>query len=125
MAETISVLVVDEDAEVLGLTQTFLERQNDDLAVQTETDATAATDRAIDEGVDCVVSDLRMPEMDGVALAEELADRGAGVPFFLFTAAQRGVEESVDAEPITGYVRKGSGTEHYEQLAAKIENAVG
>jgi CheY-like chemotaxis protein len=124
MAGTIDVLVVDEDTELLDLTATFLERQNGSFAVSTETDASTAVDRALDEAVDCVVSDLRMPEMDGIELADRLHEDRPDLPFFLFTAAEKDVDDHIDGESITGYVQKGSGTEHYEQLAAKIEAAV-
>jgi len=124
MPAEISVLVVDEDLEVLELTGTFLERNHDAITVATETDAETAIERAIEEDVDVVVSDYRMPRIDGIELYERLAEHRPELPFFLFTAAVKDVKSSAKAAGITGYVQKGSGTDHYDELAKKIVEAV-
>lgn len=122
---TIDVLVVDEDPEMLTLTETFLERESDRIAARTETNPEAVVRRVADEELDCVVSDYRMPRLNGVELFERLREEGLDVPFFLFTAADRDVETSARDAGVTGYVQKGSGTDHYTDLAVGIENAVG
>lgn len=123
MPEPIDVLLVDEDAEVLELTGTFLERKSDRIAVETETNPETAADRAVEEGFDCVVGDYRMPVMDGLELCEAIRER-ADLPFFLFTGAS--AADTVDAAevPVTGYVQKGAGTDHYDELVERIEGAV-
>jgi CheY-like chemotaxis protein len=124
MGGEISVLVVDEDPELLGLTETFLERNHDGITVYTETDTATALERVRDEGIDCVVSDFRMPGMDGIELYEELTAHRPELPFFLFTAADREIESAAQEAGITGYVQKGSGTDHYDELADAIVAAV-
>jgi len=122
MEGPIDVLVVDEDAEVLELTATFLQSKGDRIAVETETDPEHAAERAVNGAFDCVVSDYRMPGMNGTELCLAVREHRE-LPFFLFTAADRDVVES-DSECISGYVRKGAGTDHYEELVAQIERAV-
>lgn len=121
MTDSIDVLLVDEDEEVLDLTKTFLENDSERITADTETDPSLAVDRTVEEGFDCVVSDYRMPEMDGIELCGAIHDEAA-VPFFLFTAASEG-EVGDSREDVTGYVQKGVGTAHYEELAERIEAA--
>lgn len=134
----IRVLVVDEDPDVLNLTRTFLEREDGDLDVRTEQDPLAAVDRVAAEDIDCVVTDLRMPDLDGFELQERVADREASesgadesgdrdpVPFILFTAAaDQGTRERAEASDVDGLILKGTGTEHYAELAHRIRELAG
>jgi CheY-like chemotaxis protein len=125
MGEDIRVLVVDEDEDVLELTETFLEREADALSVLTEPRANAAVDRATDDDIDCVVSDYRMPEMDGLELFETVRNRDGDLPFFLVTAAadEKTLNRAEDAG-VTGFIQKGAGTDHYTDLANRIIDAV-
>jgi CheY-like chemotaxis protein len=125
MSDAIRVLVVDEDEDVLDLTETFLERENDAIAVETETDPRAALDRVEEAGIDCVVSDYRMPGMDGMELFEAVRERRPSLPFLLFSATVED-EAAADAEAagVTAFVRKGVGVSHYREVAAAIEDAV-
>ncbi|MFC7074163.1 two-component system response regulator [Halovenus rubra] len=120
MTEPIDVLLVDEDEETLGLTQTFLERKSDRIVTETETNPTQAPDRAVEGGFDCVVSDYRMPELDGLELCTAINER-TEMPFFLFTGAS--VDEESLSDAVTSCVGKGAGTEHYDTLVADIEAA--
>jgi CheY-like chemotaxis protein len=121
----IDVLVVDEEEDMLELTETFLRRESGRIAVTTERDPTAAATRAVEEGFDCVVTDLRMPRIDGIELCERVHDRQPELPCFLFTAADREtVDTRTNGDELAGVVRKGTGTDHYGELAALIEDAV-
>lgn len=125
MGGNIRVLVVDEDEDVLELTETFLERESDALTVFPEPSATAALDRVSDDDIDCVVSDLRMPEMDGLELFDAVRERHSDIPFFLLTAATD--DETLDSAReagVTALVQKGAGTDHYTDLADRIVDSV-
>jgi CheY-like chemotaxis protein len=122
MTDTIDVLLVDEDEEGLDLARTFLERKSDRIVTETETDPTRAADRAVEDDFDCVVSDYRMPERDGLELCAAIHER-TEMPFFLFTGASAVEDEALD-ESVTGYVQKGAGTAHYDELVEGIEAAV-
>lgn len=119
------VLVVDEDPDVLDLTETFLEREDDDLDVATEEEPLAVPDRVATEDVDCVVSDLRMPDLDGFELHERLEESDEDVPFILFTAAaDEGTREASEEAGVEDLILKGTGTDHYTELARRIRSAV-
>lgn len=125
MAAAIEVLVVDEDEDMLELTETFLERESDRITATTEKRPPAAADRLVDGEFDCVVSDLRMPEMDGIELCTTVREHRPDIPFFLFTAASlEDIESNPDSEQLSDVVQKGTGTDHYTDLAEKIEAAV-
>jgi DNA-binding NtrC family response regulator len=121
----IRVLVVDEDEDVLDLTETFLERESDRLEVITERSGEAAMERVADGDVDCVVSDYRMPGMDGMELFEAVRERRSSLPFVLFSAAvDRETVTEAEAAGVTAFIQKGTGTDHYEEIADTIETAV-
>ena len=125
MESDIRVLIVDEDEDVLELTETFLERQADALTALTEPSATTALDRVETEDIDCIVSDYRMPEMNGLELFDAVREQERDLPFFVLTAAAD--DETLDAAKnsgVTGLVQKGVGTDHYTDLAERIVAAV-
>lgn len=125
MTPAIEVLVVDEDEDMLDLTDTFLERESDEIDVTTETQPQKAAERVENGAFDCVVSDLRMPEMDGIELCQRLRESYSELPFFLFTAANlEDIESDPGSEQLNGIVQKGTGTDHYTDLAERIEAAV-
>ncbi|AZH24696.1 PAS domain S-box protein [Haloplanus aerogenes] len=123
--ESITVLHVDDDADLADLAATFLERHSEVLRVLTETSADAALTRIETDDIDCVVSDYEMPEMDGLDLLRAVRDEWPGLPFILFTGkgSEEIASEAISAG-VTDYLQKGVGTDRYAILANRIENAV-
>jgi DNA-binding NtrC family response regulator len=121
---SVRVLLVDEDDAVLDITRQFLEREDDSLDVSTATSVEAALERIGDDPLDVVISDYKMPHMNGVEFAGEVHEQVPDVPFFLFTARDGGdVEAELEGTTITGFVQKQTGTEQYRELAEKIRTA--
>jgi PAS domain S-box-containing protein len=123
----IRVLYIDDDPDLLELTETFLESRTDRIDVETTTSARDALDLLDREAFDAVVCDYQMPEMDGVTVLETLReDRGDETPFIIFTG--RGREEvAIEALNLGAdrYLRKGGDpTSQYEVLARAIEQEV-
>jgi PAS domain S-box-containing protein len=127
MAESISVLHVEDDPAFGEMVAEFLHRADESISVTTITDPESALTqvRADPAAIDCIVSDYDMPELDGVELLRTVREEWPELPFILFTG--KGSEE-VAAEAIsagvTDYLQKNTGTETYEILAHRIQNAV-
>jgi PAS domain S-box-containing protein len=126
MTSNIRVLCVDDNERITSLVADHFERTQPDIGVVAETDPADALGR-LDAGerVDCVVSDYRMPSMDGLEFLDAVRERRPDVPFVLFTGEG---SESVAAEAVragaTDYISKSTGTDQYELLANRIRNAV-
>ncbi|WP_435318771.1 PAS domain S-box protein [Haloarchaeobius sp. TZWSO28] len=126
MSRSIRVLHVDDDDALLDLTKTMLEREHDEIVVETETDVEAALSHLDgDTTFDCIVSDYDMPGMDGLTFLSAVQERHLSLPFILFTG--KGSEEIASraiSAGVTEYLQKGGGTDRYLVLANRIENAV-
>lgn len=123
--EPIRVLHVDDDPAFARLADTSLGEMDDRIEVRSETDPTAVLDRLSDGDVECVVSDYRMPEIDGLALLERVREEHPSLPFVLFTGqgSERIASRAISAG-VTDYVSKDGGIEQFELLANRIRGAV-
>jgi len=103
-----------------------LEREDDCFVVRTATSAAEGLDSIRDSPPDCIVSDYEMPGQSGSEFLQRVRDEYPELPFILFTG--KGSEEVASdaiSAGVADYLRKRSGTEQYELLANRIENAVG
>lgn len=119
------VLFLDDDADLVDLAKTLLEREYEGFDVRTETDPEGALDRIDSESFDCIVTDYQMGTMDGLELLRAIRERHEDLPVVFFTG--RGSEE-IAAEAIragvTDYLRKETGTEQFTILGNRIESLV-
>ena len=126
MPDRIRVLHVDDDPDFADLAATFLERDRDRFDVETAHSAREGLDLVAEGEFDCVVSDYDMPDLNGIEFLEAVRAAHPDLPFVLFTG--KGSEE-IASDAITAgvsdYLQKGTGTEQYDLLAARIDNAVG
>jgi len=121
----VRVLHVDDDAEFRELSAAALERADDALAVETAPDAETALERLADGSFDCVVSDYRMPGLDGIELLERVRETRPDLPFVLFTGeGSEAVASDAISAGVTDYLQKETGTAQYEVLANRVRNAV-
>jgi two-component system response regulator GlrR len=78
------ILLVDDDASLLRLLGMRLESRG--FHVTTADSGRMALDRLAIERPDLVLSDLRMDEMDGLALFQEIQRQAPGLPVIILTA---------------------------------------
>ncbi|AUG49360.1 PAS domain S-box protein [Haloarcula taiwanensis] len=122
---SIAVLHIDDEPDFLDVASEILTQQSDKLTVVPATSAAEGLDRLATRSIDCIVSDYRMPETDGIELLETVRTEYPDLPFILFTGeGSEAVASDAIAAGATDYLRKGHGTERYELLANRIENAV-
>jgi PAS domain S-box-containing protein len=120
------VLCVDDDSSLVSLVAEMLERREPDLVVTTATDAGEGLEvlRTADPPVECVVSDYRMPEVDGLAFLEQVRAEW-DVPFVLYTGdGDEAVASEAISAGVTDYLHKRTGTAQYDLLANRVRNAV-
>ena len=125
MLEQIDVLHVDDDEGILDLYTTFLEKNHDLLSVHSKLDPMEALDYLETTDIDCIVSDYDRPGLDGIEFLEQVREKYPDLPFILCTG--KGSEEVASeaiSKGVTDYLQKGTGTEQYELLANRIDNAV-
>jgi len=121
---SIEVLLVNEDKDVLDIVETFLQQEGD-LDITSEADPEAALEMAVDGDYDVVVSDFKMPRLDGLELCSEIRDRNGELPFLLFSAREpEDVQPMADEVGVTAFVQKGTGTDQYTELAERIRAAI-
>lgn len=80
------VLVVDDEPDILTSIKTFLEGAIDNVHVETATSGPAALDYVQENAVDLILSDYRMPEMNGLELLAKVREHRSKVPRIIITA---------------------------------------
>jgi len=89
------VLIVDDEPGMLEICQEILEELGE-VSIATCSRATQALDQIRENGVDLLVTDIRMPGMNGVELLEAARKEDPNVPVLLLTAYPT-VETAVEA----------------------------
>jgi two-component system, sensor histidine kinase and response regulator len=79
------VLLVDDDPALLQALPEALRLRMSEVTVDTADTATAALDRIASRDYDAIVTDIRMPGMDGLALLAEIRGRRPDTPILIIT----------------------------------------
>ncbi|QIO25106.1 PAS domain-containing protein [Haloarcula sp. JP-L23] len=122
--QQISVLLIDDDEDLIELSADFLEHELEQADMTTVMDPTTGLTEAIEGAYDCIVCDYDMPTLNGLEVLNEIRSEGIDIPFILFTG--KGSEEIASKAISAGvdeYLQKG-GPEEYPVLANKIENLI-
>lgn len=105
--DAVKVLYVDDEPALLDIAREFLEMDGD-MTISVSTSASKVLEDAASGRYDVILSDYRMPEMDGIAFLKLLRERGVDTPFVIFTGQGR---EEVAIEALNNgadfYVQKG------------------
>ena len=123
MAETIiqpaTILIVEDDPAHRELAEEIL--ASGGFAVATAADGRAALDYLTTQPCDLVISDVRMPDLDGMGLLQALERRGPHPPV-LFMTAYASLDHTVDAVKAGayGYITKPCTSERLLHLVAKV-----
>ena len=119
------ILYVDRDSDDVSTVREGLRGDADEFTVtvcETASAALAALDSA---SYDCVVSEYRLPDRDGVELLRAVRDQSLDLPFLLFTDdGDEGVARNAISAGVTDYVAKTPLSEQTELLRQRITSAV-
>lgn len=125
MTDAIQLLHVDDDPEFTELTAEFIDREYDAFDIVQAIDAEEGLTKLERQPIDCVVSDYKLPGMDGIEFLEAVREEHPQLPFILFTGKG---SETVASDAITAgatdYFRKERIEDQYDLLANRILNAV-
>ncbi len=115
-----AVYVVDDDAGVLGSLRFLLE--TDGFDVRTFRSGAALLNAVRSTDVDCFVIDYKMPDMNGLDLADRLRNRDIAAPVILITGYP---DDNIAARAAAAGVRDVLLKPHLEEsLAAHIRGAI-
>lgn len=81
-----TVLVVDDEADILASVKRYLEGSLRDVRVVAAPDGPAALDALRAGGIDLILTDYRMPVMDGLAFLKEARELAPAVARIMMTA---------------------------------------
>jgi CheY-like chemotaxis protein len=113
------VLVVDDDPVVARSFNRVLSEKG--YLVITAENAAQALDRLREEEVDLVYTDIRMPGMDGLELAEQVKARRPWTPVVIVTGyGTQANEQRAKAAGVSAFLNKPLSPEMIEQSAAAI-----
>jgi CheY-like chemotaxis protein len=108
-----TVLVVDDEPVIRELISMLLEDEG--YSVRQAADGLEALQELASDGIDLVLSDIKMPHLDGVSLARQLCSREPAVPVVLMCAAAPGGEL-----PDVPFLRKPFAPDHLTQVIADV-----
>ena len=82
---SLSVLIVDDDLALLEALHEALRLRMGGVTVETADSAAAALDRIAERDYDAIVTDIKMPGMDGLELLDEIRTRRPDTPTLIIT----------------------------------------
>lgn len=124
MTEEILVLHVDEPS-VTAVSRRRLEFELESISVIEAPTAPDGLEILEERAVDCVVSDYRLPAMDGLEFLRQVRTSHPDLPFILFTGrGSETVASEAIAAGVTDYLQKSASDQTYSLLANRIENVV-
>lgn len=122
----LEVLLVDDEEDILNLAKIYLQKEVEFSNLEVTNSPKEALRKLEDKEYDVIVSDYKMPEMNGIEFLDSLRERGGETPFILFTG--RGSEKiAMKAlnRGASGYVTKKSDSRTiFKKLSQKILKSV-
>jgi PAS domain S-box-containing protein len=118
------VLHVDDEPDFMAIAARMLNSFDPLLQIDSTTSPREALEKLEKKEYDCIISDYKMPEMDGIQLAIRIREK-SNIPFILYTGqGSEEVAEAAFAAGIDDYLRKEVEPAHSQVLARRIRAAV-
>jgi len=123
MSRSIRVLYVDDDPQSLDVIPNRCEAVSE-LRFETEAHPRTVVDQ-LHDGLDCLITDYRMPTMDGIELLEAVSEQRPDLPILLLTGHGGGeIASEALQKGATEYMEKSTAIEQPDLLANRVRNAV-
>lgn len=118
------IIIIDDEPNFLETTKEIMSNYDREMEIETSSSPKEAIKWVIDHTPDCVISDYKMPEMNGIEFTRNLR-KSTKIPVILYTnhSEDNIIKEAFDAG-ISDFVEKNSETVHYSLLLRRIKNAV-
>lgn len=125
-AEPITVLFVDDDQQWAQYMASELEHEDPAFSVRVAGNVNEAVIAlGEDHSIDCVVTDFRMPEVDGIELLEHVSDSHPQLPVILVTGdGSEDVAARAISAGVTDYIRKDPLADQAPVFVTRIRQAV-
>jgi CheY-like chemotaxis protein len=120
----IKVLYIDDSPDDRELTSKSITRLSDDIEIESAASAHEAIQAIRKEKPDCIVSDLDMPDMNGLELLRTLRNSGDRTPFIFYSCHDYSdLTELAILAGAHSFEVKGSGQKPIEHLVDSIKEA--
>ncbi|MHA1409899.1 MAG: response regulator [Candidatus Odinarchaeia archaeon] len=117
-----NVLLIDDDLNTLNLTKIFLEKLNNNLIIDSTTNASNILSSL--DNYDCIVSDYQMPKMNGLELVKKIREV-SNIPIILYSnEALENIVEAAFKAGIDDYVKKDCNVSIFTILEKRISCAI-
>ena len=117
----IRVLIVEDQKMVLGAMAALLDLEADIDVVATATDGQEALEALADHRVDVLITDIEMPRMSGLDLAETVRERHADIAVVIVTTfARPGYLSRALEAGVRGYLLKDTPAEELADAVRRI-----
>ena len=90
-----TIIIIDDETDLLDLLKLILTEKTD-YNILTTTDPKQALNWCREHHADVLISDLRMPQMEGIELLKLLKEQDETIPFIIMTAYGT-IESAVEA----------------------------
>ncbi len=120
----IKILLVDDEETLLEVSKIYLKKMNERYSIITTDSAIKALEIIKKEEFDVIISDYRMPKMNGLEFLSALREDGNEIPFIIFTGKGR-EEVAIQALNLGAdfYLQKGGETtSQFHELENLIDN---
>ena len=115
------MLHIDDCENDLELTKAALTSLSPDIEIEWAFSASEGLSKLRYNNFDCVISDLRMPEMDGLELLRVVRSKFSRIPFIMLTGeGDRNVALEAMRTGADEYYDKEGALEHFRRLLSSI-----